>query len=136
MAKVKRSQTLVLGILTLTLGSFFLLSSCSQEDDWTVDINPLFEVIPPEAPVPVDNPMTEETIDLGHIRFFESRQSRTRIITCIRCQLVVEADIDHSDVAISEQGRLTPRNTPTVYNAAYLKAQFPDGRATTQEEKA
>ena len=136
MAKVKRSQTLLIGILTLTLGSFFLLSSCSQEDDWTVDINPLFEVIPPEAPVPEDNPMTEEKIDLGHKLFFEPRLSRSGIISCNSCHLVGAAGIDHRDVAIGEQGRLGPRNTPTVYNAAFLKAQFLDGRAATLEEQA
>src|SRR5690625_4255738 len=124
MAKVKRSQTLLLGILTLTLGSFFLLSSCSQEDDWTVDINPLFEVIPPEAPVPEDNPMTEEKIDLGHKLFFEPRLSRSGIISCNSCHLVGAAGIDHRDVAIGEQCRLRPRHTPIVYNAAFRTSQL------------
>src|SRR5690625_7877102 len=106
MAKVKRSQTLLLGILTLTLGSFFLLSSCSQEDDWTVDINPLFEVMPPEAPVPEDNPMTDEKIDLGHKLFFETRLSRSGMISCHSCDLVGAAGLDHRDVGYGEQGRI------------------------------
>src|SRR5690625_7878325 len=133
MAKGKRSQTLLLWILHLTLCSFFLRSSSSQEDDWTVDINPLFEVIPPEALVPEDNPMTEEKIDLGHKLFFEPRLSRSGIISCNSCHLVGAAGIDHRDVAIGEQGRRGPRHTSSVYNAACLKAVFLDGRAATLE---
>ena len=80
--------------------------------------------------------MTEEKIDLGHKLFFEPRLSRSGIISCNSCHVVGAAGVDHRDVAIGEQGRLGPRNTPTVYNAAFLKAQFLDGRAETLEEQA
>src|SRR5690625_3470697 len=103
MAKVKRSQTLLLVILNLTLSYFVLLSSCSQEDGWAVDMNSLFEVILSEAAVPEDNPMTEEKIDHGHKLFFEPRLSRSGIISCNSCHLVGAAGVDHRDVAIGEQ---------------------------------
>lgn len=136
MANLNFSKNMFFVVLTLTLGSFLLLSSCSEGDDWTVDMNPLFEVIPPEAPIPEDNPMTQEKIDLGHMLFFEPRLSRSGIISCNSCHPVGAAGVDHRDVAIGEQGRLGPRNTPTVFNAAFLKAQFLDGRAATLEEQA
>ena len=128
---------ILLGIILLTAGSVAIIISCgSDEPARRADVSPLFEPIPPEAPVPEDNPMTEEKIDLGHKLFFEPRLSRSGIISCNSCHVVGAAGVDHRDVAIGEQGRLGPRNTPTVYNAAFLKAQFLDGRAETLEEQA
>ena len=137
MSHFKRPPILLLVIMTLTIGSMALTLSCSSEEPARrADVSPLFEPIPPEAPVPEDNPMTEEKIELGHKLFFEPRLSRSGIISCNSCHVVGAAGVDHRDVAIGEQGRLGPRNTPTVYNAAFLKAQFLDGRAETLEEQA
>lgn len=127
----------VLFVLLLAAGLFLLFSSCSEsQPEVRTDVSPLFQPIPPEAPVPEDNPMTPEKIDLGHKLFFEPRLSRSGIISCNTCHVVGAAGVDHRDVAIGEMGRLGPRNTPTVYNAAFLKAQFLDGRAETLEEQA
>lgn len=133
----KRLSTLpFFSILFVTGILFILLSSCEDRTAWTAELNPLFEPIPAEAPVPEDNPMTEEKVDLGHKLFFEPRLSRSGIISCNSCHVVGAAGVDHRDVAIGEMGRLGPRNTPTVYNAAFLAAQFLDGRAATLEEQA
>ncbi|MDG5767927.1 cytochrome c peroxidase [Balneolales bacterium ANBcel1] len=124
-------------MIIVTTAGFFLVTSCgSDEPALRADVSPLFEPIPPEAPVPEDNPMTPEKVDLGHKLFFEPLLSRSGIISCNSCHVVGAAGVDHRDVAIGEQGRLGPRNTPTVYNAAFLKAQFLDGRAETLEEQA
>lgn len=133
----KKPAFILATIFTATLGSFILLGSCSTDEPVRpADVSPLFEPIPPEAPVPEDNPMTPEKVDLGHKLFFEPRLSRSGIISCNTCHVVGAAGVDHRDVAIGEMGRLGPRNTPTVYNAAFLKAQFLDGRAATLEEQA
>jgi len=137
-----RPPLILLSVLTLTITSFLLFVSCESGDGQEGEefrddrISALFEPIPPEAPVPEDNPMTEEKIDLGHMLFFEPRLSRSGIISCNSCHVVGAAGVDHRDVAIGEQGRLGPRNTPTVFNAAFLNSQFLDGRAATHEEQA
>jgi cytochrome c peroxidase len=46
------------------------------------------------------------------------------------------AGVDHREVAIGEGARTGPRNSPTVFNAAFLATQFWDGRAATLEEQA
>lgn len=132
-----RSLTLLSSILVLTAASFLLLSSCESEpEEDSILASSLFEPLPPEAPAPEDNPITEEKIDLGHMLFFEPKLSRSGIISCNTCHVVGAAGVDHRDVAIGEMGRLGPRNTPTVFNAAFLSAQFLDGRAETLEEQA
>jgi cytochrome c peroxidase len=96
----------------------------------------LFEPIPAEAPAPADNPTTPERVELGHKLFFEPLLSRSRVISCNTCHVVGAAGIDGRAVAIGEGAREGPRNSPTVFNAAFLTSQFWDGRAPTLEEQA
>ena len=99
-------------------------------------VSPLFEPLPAEAPHPEDNPGTPERIDLGHKLFFEPKLSRSGIISCNTCHVVGAAGVDARPVAMGEGARTGPRNSPTVFNAAFLSAQFWDGRAPTLEEQA
>ncbi len=100
------------------------------------DVSPLFEPLPTEVAAPDDNPTTPERVDLGHRLFFEPKLSRSGVISCNTCHVVGAAGIDGRSVAIGEGAREGPRNSPTVYNAAFLSAQFWDGRAPTLEEQA
>jgi cytochrome c peroxidase len=99
-------------------------------------VSPLFQPLPETAPEPADNPGTEERVALGHQLFFEPKLSRSGIISCNTCHVVGAGGVDSRDVAIGEGGRTGPRNSPTVFNAAFLDAQFWDGRAPTLEEQA
>ncbi len=125
------------GILLVTL-----FVGCSQNGDGAsdVEIDPvvaqLFEPIPEEAESPEDNPITEAGIELGHMLFFEQKLSRSGTISCNTCHVVGAAGVDHLPRAVGEAGRVGPRASPTVYNAAFLGSQFWDGRAATLEEQA
>jgi cytochrome c peroxidase len=99
-------------------------------------VSPLFQPLPDEVPEPEYNPMTEARVDLGHKLFFEPQLSRTGTISCNTCHVVGAAGVDHIPVAVGERGREGPRNSPTVFNAAFLESQFWDGRAATLEEQA
>lgn len=99
-------------------------------------VSPLFQPLPETAPEPADNPSTRERVDLGHQLFFEPKLSRSGVISCNTCHVVGAAGVDARDVAIGEGARTGPRNSPTVFNAAFLEAQFWDGRAPTLEEQA
>lgn len=46
------------------------------------------------------------------------------------------AGVDHRPFAMGDSGRVGARNSPTVFNAAFLEAQFWDGRAATLDEQA
>src|SRR5690554_8203874 len=137
MKTFKKSSVFVLIIFSTF--AVFLLYSCgndqSQEKEKS-EYAQIFEPIPNVAEGPPDNPMTEEKIDLGHKLFFEPRLSRSGIISCNSCHVVGAAGVDHRPIAMGDSGRTGPRNSPTVFNAAFLDAQFWDGRAESLEEQA
>jgi len=99
-------------------------------------VSPLFTMLPDTAPNPADNPRTAARVELGHMLFFEPKLSRSSTISCNTCHVVGAAGIDSRDIAIGEGARSGTRNSPTVFNAAFLDAQFWDGRAPTLEEQA
>lgn len=99
-------------------------------------VSPLFQPLPDSAPAPADNPGTPAAIQLGHKLFFEPKLSRSGVISCNTCHVVGAAGIDGRAVAIGEGAREGARNSPSVFNAAFLSAQFWDGRAPTLEEQA
>lgn len=99
-------------------------------------LSPLFEPLAAVAAAPADNPTTDARVELGHQLFFEPRLSLSGTISCNTCHVVGAAGVDHRETAMGEGARVGGRNSPTVYNAAFLKAQFWDGRAPTLEEQA
>src|SRR5690554_3867863 len=144
MTKSAQTSTFLAVISGIAFSFFFLFWSCNsgsqQEEASEQSVNSeyaqIFEPIPTEAEAPEDNPMTEDKIDLGHMLFFENRLSRSGIISCNTCHVVGAAGVDHRTIAMGDSGRVGPRNSPTVFNAAFLEAQFWDGRAGTLEEQA
>jgi len=100
------------------------------------DVSPLLQPLPAQAPAPPDNPTDAVRVALGHKLFFEPRLSRSGTISCNTCHVVGAAGVDHRPTAVGEGARVGGRNSPTVYNAAFLVAQFWDGRAPTLEAQA
>lgn len=130
-------RTLLVSIVAL-LVVFIWVAGCRDGEESTGQggISALFEPLPEEAPAPEDNPTTAERVELGKMLFFEPKLSRSGTISCNTCHVVGAAGVDHRAVAMGEGARTGPRNSPTVYNAAFLKSQFWDGRAPTLEEQA
>ena len=141
MTTFKPSSTYLFIISSIAFALFLMFASCETEDQKEEagvrdEYAQIFEPIPAEAEAPEDNPMTEEKVDLGHMLFFENRLSRSGIISCNSCHVVGAAGVDHRALAMGDSGRVGTRNSPTVFNAAFLEAQFWDGRAETLEEQA
>jgi cytochrome c peroxidase len=91
----------------------------------------------PPVPIPADNPQSAEKIRLGDKLFHDKRFSSTGTVACANCHDRAKAFTD-SPLRVSEGvHKLTgTRNAPTVINAAYLKAQFWDGRSPSLEDQA
>jgi len=87
-------------------------------------------------PVPENNPMTPEKVELGKMLYFDVRLSKDGTIACATCH--------HPKMGWTEQlatskgigGQVGGANSPTVINSAYAPAQFWDGRAASLEEQA
>jgi len=90
----------------------------------------------PAVPVPTDNPLTQAKIELGRLLFFDRRLSHNNTISCAMCH-VPEQGFSSNEMAtaVGIEGRTVRRNSPTIYNVAYLERLFHDGRETTLEQQ-
>ena len=86
-------------------------------------------------PVPEDNPITAEGIELGRRLFFDRRLSRDSSIACSTCHDPERAFSDERPVAIGIFGRQGRRNAPALINRGYGRSFFWDGRVATLEEQ-
>ena len=90
----------------------------------------------PAVPIPPSNPLTSERVRLGRKLFFDRRLSHNGTISCAMCH-VPEQGFTNNEIAtaVGIEGRTVRRNAPTLYNVAYVRALFHDGRATTLESQ-
>ena len=95
-----------------------------------------WQALPEQAPAPADNPTTAEKVELGKMLYFDPRLSSNGTVSCFSCHNVMEGGDDHRPTSIGIHGQAGGRNAPTVWNAAFLSAQFWDGRAATLEDQA
>lgn len=121
----------VIGILLVFTG----LVLQAQEGREPV-VQGLFATLPDVAPVPEDNLMTPEKIELGRMLFFEPRLSASGVISCHTCHNLSLGGTDRLPTSLGHDFLTGGRNAPTVLNAAFFNLQFWDGRATGLEEQA
>ncbi len=90
----------------------------------------------PVVPVPDDNPITKEKILLGRKLFFDRRLSINDTFSCAICHIPEQGFTNNEiQTAVGVEGRSGKRNSPTVYNTAYLEKIFHDGRESTLEQQ-
>jgi cytochrome c peroxidase len=90
----------------------------------------------PPVPVPDNNPMTAEKVALGRKLFFDRRLSRNNTISCAMCH-VPDQGFTSNEIAtaVGIEGQTVRRNAPTLYNVAYAKLLFHDGRETQLKQQ-
>ncbi len=87
-------------------------------------------------PVPADNPLTPEKIELGRRLFSDRLLSAGRTLACSSCHNPGKAFTDGRRVAVGVGRRKGSRNTPTLVNRVYGLSQFWDGRSESLEKQA
>jgi cytochrome c peroxidase len=112
------------------------LSSNALADDAYAEYRAQFEPLPALPPIPADNSLTPERVELGNMLFFEPRISSSGVISCATCHNPALGWSDRIPRAVGHEGQVGERNTPTVLNSGFFTAQFWDGRAGTLEEQA
>ena len=84
------------------------------------------------------NSLSKDKIILGKELFFDKNLSRDRTIACVTCHDIKKGGVDGKPTAIGYKQRANPShlNSPTVFNTAYSKHLFWDGRAKSLREQA
>jgi cytochrome c peroxidase len=90
---------------------------------------------PAAPPAPAGNPMTPERVALGARLFADTRLSGDGSRSCATCHLPDRSFTDGRRSARSVSGTPLRRNTPSLWNLAWAKQFFWDGRAPSLEEQ-
>ncbi len=89
----------------------------------------------PIPDLPRDNPLIVERVDLGKKLFFDKRVSINDAQSCADCHAPARAFSDGRRTARGAEGELGPRNSMPLFNLAWKKDFFWDGRAKSLREQ-
>jgi cytochrome c peroxidase len=123
-------------LTAVALGSALAVSGAVQAEDDLEDYRERFDPLPYFPPIPDDNSLTEEKVQLGKMLFFEPRISTSGVISCATCHNPALGWSDRIPRATGHDGQIGERNTPTVLNSGFLDSQFWDGREPDLEGQA
>ncbi len=90
----------------------------------------------PPPPVPSDNPMSAEKIELGRLLFFDPRLSGDGSTPCFSCHFPRRGWGEGGTRSRGYPGTWHWRNAPTVMNSAYFGTLNWDGAAMSLEHQA
>jgi cytochrome c peroxidase len=88
------------------------------------------------VPVPADNPLTLEKVELGKQLYFDPRLSSDNTVSCASCHDPKKGWSNAANFATGVRSQVGGRSAPTIINAAYSELQFWDGRAHLLEGQA
>ena len=99
-----------------------------------IPIEPLGPLGPP--PIPADNPMTDEKIELGRLLFFDGRLSGNGTMGCVVCHSPYTGWGFPDAISLGYPGTVHWRNAQTVINSAYYGNLFWTGSSSSLEHQA
>ena len=118
------------------LGAFFLLS-CNK-DKVRYDPRPYSLDSPshfPQMVMPIDNPLTEEGVELGRYLFYEKLLSGDNTMSCASCHSPQNSFSDNDQFSDGIDGILGTRHSMALINLGWEDYFFWDGRATSLEQQ-
>lgn len=90
----------------------------------------------PSVPQPAENPLSRAKVALGRKLFFDRRLSLNDTFSCAMCHVPEQGFTSNElAMAVGLEGRSVRRNSPTIYNTAYLTRLFHDGREESLEQQ-
>jgi len=89
----------------------------------------------PEVRFPIDNPLSNESVELGAALFSERLFSKDTSISCQTCHATNKALTDQLPVGEGVFGRQVTRNTPTLNNIGLHPYFMKDGKFETLEDQ-
>jgi len=89
----------------------------------------------PIPALPYDNPLFQERVDLGKLLFHETALSRDGTVSCASCHEQAAAFSDPKRFSSGVEGRTGDRNAMPLFNLAWKRDFFWDGRAASLREQ-
>ena len=89
----------------------------------------------PRPALPLDNPLTEEGVELGRQLFFDPTLSVNNAQSCASCHALDKAFTDGRTVSPGADGKNGTRNAMPIFNLAWKSSFFWDGRAASLREQ-
>src|SRR5699024_6106646 len=114
-----------------------LLFSC-KKNEVDMSITPYELKIPshfPAMPIPEDNPMSVEGVELGRKLFYDTKLSLDNSISCASCHKQLHGFSDDEKFSKGVNGTIGVRQSMALVNLGWQSAYFWDGRAETLEEQ-
>lgn len=102
----------------------------------SVSVASAWEALPTQVDTPADNPTTAAKVELGQMLYHDPRLSSTGTVSCSSCHNTMLGGEDNRPNSMGVNGQTGGRSAPTVWNSAFNKVQFWDGRAASLEEQA
>ncbi len=90
----------------------------------------------PQPALPLDNPLTEEGVELGRRLFHDPQLSINSRQSCASCHHSTNGFTDAKKFSIGAEGQMGTRNAMPLFNLAWRSAFFWDGRAPSLREQA
>jgi cytochrome c peroxidase len=134
MNAVTRALIVGSGAAILGLGAS-IVRSAEDEQALLDRARQLFKALPSDAGSP-QRPITPERVALGKALFFEPRVSTDGKVSCGNCHQPMFYGTDALAVSVGNQGKILPRNAPTVFNTALQFVQHYGGNRVDVEEQA
>ncbi|MEE8365370.1 MAG: cytochrome c peroxidase [Gammaproteobacteria bacterium] len=101
----------------------------------TGEVNPPLAPLP-KMPVPPDNKITPEKVELGKFLFFDPRLGGDASISCASCHDPAQGWAWAEDFSRGYPGTVHWRNSQTIINSQFLQKQFWAGSASSGEKQA
>jgi cytochrome c peroxidase len=125
----------VFGVLFST---FCFIFSCKKDKTEHFSPTPYKLETPshfPKMPIPTDNPMTIEGIELGRMLFYEKKLSGDNTMNCASCHFQEFAFSDPQQFSTGITGEIGNRNSMALVNLGWQQFFFWDGRSLTLEDQ-
>jgi len=90
----------------------------------------------PTMPVPDDNELTYDRVELGKRLFFDKQLSVDHSVSCATCHDPARSFADENPISIGVGGAVGLRNSPSLANVGYQQALFAEGGVPSLELQA
>lgn len=90
--------------------------------------------LPASPPIPGDNPLTKQKIALGKRLFFDTQLLGAKSkLSCNSCHNLAQGGDDDHAFSIGQNGKISHRSSPTLWNIGFQTVLYWDGRASSLE---